>query len=258
MDLGLERAGMRVVWQSEIDPYAVRVLAKHWPGVPNHGDITQIDFTAVESVDVLCGGFPCQDISLAGAGAGMVGTRSGLWKNYAAAIRTVRPRYVLVENVAALVVRGLGTVLGDLAALGYDAEWDVIPACFLGAPHLRERLFIVAYPHCVGRYARPVLPGITAAAAQAQSIARVSDWRLRGELRRSPGGRVRLFPDPQLVPVDDGLSARLVRLGWAKRLPRIRKRRRPPGSRTRGLVDRRPRSRDHDLSPRRLNRSNPR
>src|SRR5690606_7177861 len=108
IDLGLERAGMETRWFSEIDPYASRVLAKHWPNVPNHGDITQIDFRAVEAVDVLCGGFPCQDLSLAGKRAGIDGERSGLWSEYVRAIRDLRPRYVLVENVTALLSGGNG------------------------------------------------------------------------------------------------------------------------------------------------------
>jgi DNA (cytosine-5)-methyltransferase 1 len=93
----------------------------------------------------------CQDISLAGKGAGIDGERSGLWSEYARLIRELRPRYVIVENVAALLGRGLGTVLGDLAASGYDAEWDCIPAEAIGAPHERDRLYLVAYPHGGGK-----------------------------------------------------------------------------------------------------------
>lgn len=143
-DLGLERAGMRVIWQSEIDPYASAVLRKHWPHVPNHGDIRTITAGTVERPDVLCGGFPCQDISNAGKRAGIDGDRSGLWSEYARVIGELRPRYVLVENVAALLGRGLERVLGDLAALGFDAEWHCIPASAVGAPHLRDRIWIVA------------------------------------------------------------------------------------------------------------------
>jgi len=143
-DLGLERAGMRVRWQVEIDPYCQRVLAKHWPHVQRYGDIRAIDWGTVEPVDLLCGGFPCQDISLAGKGAGLAGERSGLWFEYAKAIETLRPRYVLIENVSALRSRGLDQVLGSLAALGYDAEWHCIPACAVGAPHRRDRVWIVA------------------------------------------------------------------------------------------------------------------
>ena len=149
-DLGLERAGMRVVWQSEIDPYASAVLRKHWPAVPNHGDIRNIRAGTVEPVDVLCGGFPCQDISNAGKRAGIDGERSGLWSEYARVIGELRPRYVIVENVAALLGRGIERVLGDLAALGFDAEWHCISACEFGAPHSRERVFLIAYAHEIG------------------------------------------------------------------------------------------------------------
>src|SRR5574343_193510 len=142
--LGLERAGMRTRWFSEIDPYASAVLRKHWADVPNHGDIRNVRRGAVEPVDVLCGGFPCQDISNAGKRAGIDGERSGLWAEYARVIGELRPRYVIVENVSALLGRGLGRVLGDLAALGFDAEWHCIPASAVGAPHRRERICIVA------------------------------------------------------------------------------------------------------------------
>jgi DNA (cytosine-5)-methyltransferase 1 len=131
----------------EIDPWARAVLAKHWPHVHRHDDIRTAGAHNLEAVDVLCGGFPCQDISLAGKGAGIAdGTRSGLWSEYARLIRELRPKYVVVENVAALLARGLGRVLGDLAACGYDAEWDCIPAAAIGAPHRRDRLWLVAYP----------------------------------------------------------------------------------------------------------------
>ena len=148
--LGLERAGMQTVAFCEIDPFARRVLAKHWPEVPCHDDIRTLsaDWLAENGLwpDVICGGFPCQDISLAGKGAGIGGERSGLWREYARLIGEIRPRYVIVENVAALLGRGLGDVLGDLAALGYDAEWHCIPAAAVGAPHQRDRIWIVAYP----------------------------------------------------------------------------------------------------------------
>jgi DNA (cytosine-5)-methyltransferase 1 len=140
--LGLERAGLRTVGFCEIDPYCRRVLAKHWPAVPVHDDVRTFDGVPAE---VICGGFPCQDISVAGRGAGIAGERSGLWSEYARIIGEVRPRYVIVENVAALLGRGLERVLGDLAALGFDAEWHCIPACAVGAPHRRDRVWIVAY-----------------------------------------------------------------------------------------------------------------
>ena len=144
-DLGLERAGFTIKWQVEIDEYCNRVLAKHWPHIPKYGDIRSIDWSNVEPVDVLCGGFPCQDISLAGKRQGIEGERSGLWKEFHRAVRELRPRYVVVENVAALRGNGLCVVLADLAALGFDAEWDCITASAVGAPHKRDRVWIVAY-----------------------------------------------------------------------------------------------------------------
>lgn len=144
-DLGLERAGMKVIWQSEIDPYASAVLRKHWPEVPNHGDIRDITAATVERPDVLCGGFPCQDISVAGKGAGLAGDRSGLWFEYKRIIGELRPKFAAMENVSALLNRGLERVLGDLAEIGYDAEWDCLPVSSVGAPHQRDRVFILAY-----------------------------------------------------------------------------------------------------------------
>ncbi len=143
-DLGLERTGgFQVKWQVEIDEYCQRILAKHWPHVKRYGDIRTI--TNVERVDVLCGGFPCQDISFAGKGAGLAGERSGLWFEYLRIIRLVRPLWVIVENTAALLIRGMDTILAGLAAAGFDAEWSVLRASDFGAPHERERVYILAY-----------------------------------------------------------------------------------------------------------------
>jgi len=132
-DLGLERTGgFKTVAFCEIDPFCQRVLAKHWPGVPIYDDVRELTAAKLKadgiSVDCIVGGFPCQDISIAGNGAGLAGERSGLWREYARLIREIRPRLVIVENVSALLCRGLGDVLGDLAEGGYDAEWDCIPA----------------------------------------------------------------------------------------------------------------------------------
>jgi DNA (cytosine-5)-methyltransferase 1 len=161
MDLGLERAGMTCKWQVEIDPFCRKVLAKHWPDVRRHDDVRTFptDNPNDWQVDLICGGFPCQDISFAGKGAGLVGERSGLWYEFARVVRVLRPRYVLVENVAALLVRGLDAVLGTLAADGYDAEWACIPAAAVGAPHLRERVFLLAYPASGDDSGREVHPG---------------------------------------------------------------------------------------------------
>lgn len=145
LELGLEWAGLGpVLWQVEKDPYCLKVLEKHWPGVERYDDVKKIDGTA-EPVDLICGGFPCQDISYAGRGAGIKeGTRSSLWFEFARIIRELRPRFVVVENVPALLTRGMDVVLGDLAALRYNAWWDCIPAQAVGAPHRRDRIFIIA------------------------------------------------------------------------------------------------------------------
>jgi DNA (cytosine-5)-methyltransferase 1 len=147
IELGLERTGhFRTIWNCEIDPYASAVLKKHWPEVPNLGDITKVDWNGVQKPDLICGGFPCQDISQAGGQAGLrKGKRSGLWSEYAKAIRVLRPRFALIENVPALSYLGLDVVLSDLASCGYDAEWTLISAQSVGAPHIRERLFVCAY-----------------------------------------------------------------------------------------------------------------
>ncbi len=149
IDLGLERAGMKCHWQVEIDDYAITVLEKHWPNVARFRDVRSVGAHNLTPVDLLCGGFPCQNISLANTTGpiGIEGPQSGLWAHFFRLICELRPRYVLVENVAALLVRGLGTVLRDLARIGYDAEWQVLRASDVGAPHQRKRLFIVAYPH---------------------------------------------------------------------------------------------------------------
>lgn len=153
LDLGLERAGMECRWQVEIDPFCTKVLEKHWPKVKRYGDIRTVR-DELERVDCIAGGFPCQDISYAGNGGGITGERSGLWFDFARIIRTVGPRIVLVENVPALLDRGMGDVLGTLATLGFDAEWSSVSACSMGAPHMRQRMFIVAYANGFNGWSR--------------------------------------------------------------------------------------------------------
>jgi DNA (cytosine-5)-methyltransferase 1 len=144
LDLGLERAGMRIAWQAETDPYCCRVLAKHWPSTPNLGDVTRIDWTETPHVDLICGGYPCPAFSQAARGRNVA---PDLWPYMRDAIAVVRPRYVLLENVAAHLGRGFSAVLADLHQLGFDAEWATLTACAFGASHTRRRLFAVAYPH---------------------------------------------------------------------------------------------------------------
>ena len=153
-DLGFERAGMRISWQVELDPYCRAVLARHFPDAARFEDAREVGARNLDPVDLLCGGFPCQDLSAAGRGAGIDGARSGLWSEFARIVRELRPRYVVVENVPALLTgkgkrweRGpIGRVLGDLAEARYDAEWACLSAGEFGAPHLRKRVWIVAYP----------------------------------------------------------------------------------------------------------------
>jgi len=132
-----------VVWHSELDPAASKVLAHHYPAVPNLGDVTAVDWTAVEPVDVMCGGYPCQPFSVAGQREGTIDERH-LWPYFAEAIRRVRPRYVVLENVAGHRSMGFDSVLGDLASMRFDAQWCSLRASDVGAPHRRERLFILA------------------------------------------------------------------------------------------------------------------
>lgn len=169
---------------SEVDEYAIKVYRQRFPNAIPLGDITKIDTAALmddsegerrqdgstsdkrattgnvnalsdtAKVWLITGGFPCQDISVAGKGAGIRGSRSGLWFEMWRLIRDLRPRYVIAENVGAITFRGLDRVLSSLAEIGYDCEWQDIRASDVGAPHRRERIWIVAYPECNGRGSR--------------------------------------------------------------------------------------------------------
>lgn len=174
LDMGVAMAvdpDARVVWTSDVEKGPCKLAATRWPGTPNLGDITAIDWADVEPVDIICGGSPCQDLSLAGKRAGMAtGTRSGLWESMAAAVETIRPRLVVWENVQGALsarayspvesepwmlgtrtngpaLRAAGRVAGDLASLGYDCRWAVIRASDAGAPHQRARFFLIGHPH---------------------------------------------------------------------------------------------------------------
>ena len=146
-DLGLERAGMEVRWQVERDEWCRNVLAKHWPDVKRYGDIHDLTGDELEPVDLICGGFPCQPVSVAGQQKGTDDDR-WLWPEFKRLVGLLRPRYVLVENVPGLLTanggHAFGEVIGDLADLGYDCEWTVLSAADVGAPHLRKRVWIVA------------------------------------------------------------------------------------------------------------------
>jgi DNA (cytosine-5)-methyltransferase 1 len=237
--LGLERAGMRTVAFCEIEPYCQAVLRKHWPDVPVFGDVRELTAKTISnsegigrehggddasqsgdrwdasttrtSVNVICGGFPCQDISVAGKGAGIEGSRSGLWSEYARIVGEVRPRYVIVENVAALLGRGLGRVLGDLAALGYDAEWHCIPASAVGAPHRRDRVWIVAHA-ASGIRQRQTSGTARYAALGREDVADTRRELLEGRLKQSTQGSTQWLTEPDVGRVAHGVSARVDRL----------------------------------------------
>lgn len=148
IELGLEKAGgFETKWFVENDQYARAVLKKHWPNTKIYDDVTKVDWASVPGVDVLTGGFPCQDISNAGKRVGIEGSRSSLWKDYLKAISSLRPQFVVAENVSALTQRGLDTVLRDLAKIRYDAEWYCFPASCVGAHHQRDRIIILGYPN---------------------------------------------------------------------------------------------------------------
>ena len=160
--LGLERAGFETVAFSEIDEYASKVLAKHWPEIKNYGDIKGLTAGRLASdgigVDIITGGFPCQDTSQVGhvwgAPKGTDGLRTGLWSELSRLISEVKPRYAILENVSNLLVgdggKWFGRILNDLAQIGFDAEWHCISASTVGAPHQRERVWIIAYPRSEG------------------------------------------------------------------------------------------------------------
>lgn len=144
-DLGLERAGFKTVAFCEINPFCQRVLAKHWPDIPIFDDVTTFEGRGIHEIDIITAGFPCQGISVAGKGRGLSDPRSGLWFDTLRLIREIRPRWVILENSPALRRRGLDVILSGLSAVGYDAEWHCISAAFLGAPHQRDRIWIIAY-----------------------------------------------------------------------------------------------------------------
>jgi DNA (cytosine-5)-methyltransferase 1 len=147
LDLGLERAGHTVRWQVEANPYCRRILAQHWPDIPCYPDVTHLTAETLEPVDLICGGFPCQPVSVAGSQKGTDDDR-WLWPHFARLLGALRPRYALLENVPGLLTanggRAFGAILGDLADSGYDAQYDTLPAAAVGAPHLRYRVFIIA------------------------------------------------------------------------------------------------------------------
>ena len=225
--LGLDRTGgFETVAFCEIEPYPRAVLKKHWPKVPCYEDVRDRQFVRGEA-DIITAGFPCQDLSFAGRRAGITGKRSGLYREVVRALRLVRPKYAIVENVAALLTGGMGRVLGDVAALRYDAEWDCISASDCGAPHGRDRVWITltdtdrrqqsvwdaeSHGRRIGRKAK------TQEAGNANGLRKLQPPRLLGDIRRrvdnAARGRAWWSSDWQekftsLRRMDDELSAGL-------------------------------------------------
>jgi DNA (cytosine-5)-methyltransferase 1 len=211
-ELGLERSGaFETVAQCEIDPFCRRVLAKHWPQVKRYEDVRELTAARLTAdgiaVDAICGGFPCQDLSVAGKRAGIEGARSGLWSEFARLIGEIRPRVVFVENVTGLLSGPseqpggwFGRVFGDLASIGYDAEWHCIPAGNIGAPHERDRSWIIAYTYQARLQKRPIfarMAGMETGAAWRQDASVCSGWPA----------------EPNVLRVADGVPNRVDRIG---------------------------------------------
>lgn len=242
---------MECKWQVENNEWCQRVLAKHWPDVRRYNDVctfppadadrncirnesrrgdgacretaTQLaDIGDEWAVDVICGGFPCQDISPVGKRAGIHGPQSGLWFEFARVVRSVRPRYVVVENSAALVNCGLDAVLGELATSGYDAEWDVLAASDFNAPHIRERTFVLLFRDTEGVGRREGRTGRSHSADSRQqepSLCNSDGVRCEGIFSRNEQGRPRFAErcdwwsaEPDVVRVVHGVSGRVDRI----------------------------------------------
>ena len=231
LELGLENAlrdggfDVSTIWQCESNPWCRSVLARHWPDAVRHDDVQRLRASNAAPVDVLCGGFPCQDVSRAGTKTGLDGERSGLWWQFARIIRELRPRFVVVENVSTLANLGLDDVLGSLSDSGYDAQWTCVRASDVGAPHRRERLFIVAWRVADAvreRSPRELPTGAAPRAARRRgAVPRASEPRLGGgahglpaglDAHRWPVGRGEQQPDGEPPRVTDERGERAQRL----------------------------------------------
>jgi DNA (cytosine-5)-methyltransferase 1 len=212
--LGLERTGgFETVAFCEIEEFPRKVLAKHWPDVPCHRDVRELTAERLAAdgiaVDVICGGFPCQDLSIAGKQAGIAdNTRSGLWGEIVRLSCELRPQFIIVENVANLLAgptgkpgSWFGRVLGDLAECGYDAEWENLPAASVGAPHRRERVWLVAYPNEVGRKRLSRFAVSRPAKLSWQPVRSFAEW-----------AGLRAIPKPYTIRANDGVSHRVDRI----------------------------------------------
>lgn len=215
-DLGLERAGMECKWQVEIDAYCRKVLSLRFPDAKQYTDIRAVKWGDVARVDVICGGFPCQPVSYAGKRLAQSDER-WLWDNFRNCVSAIRPEVVIVENVAGLLTAGMGDVLGGLSEIGYDAEWDTIPAYSFGAYHRRERVWIVAYPER-GRIAKRMgVGGIFGSRPNAKEIRGFDRFHLiLGDSEVAPSKwrpeGCTADPRPLLIRKDDGVPNGVDRL----------------------------------------------
>ena len=210
-ELGLERAipNSKTIWQCEQNKFAKKILKKHWPNIPIYDDIKEIKHGTIEFVDVICGGFPCQDISKAGKRKGIAnGARSGLWFEMLRIIDIVRPRIAIAENVTAITHKGRGMdiVISSLAQIGYDVEWIDVRASDEGAPHKRERIFFVAYPNMQRSKKQPMY-------TEPMESKKFFECKSRENGRIYTENYWKKTPiEPAICRVDDGLSYRVDRI----------------------------------------------
>jgi len=239
LELGLEWSGLgATIWQIELDPFCRKVLAYHWPHVRRFEDVTETDPHQAGVADIICGGFPCQDISSAGKRTGLAGSRSGLWTHFARFVAELRPRWVVVENVASGAKLWVDAVCTDLEQLGYETLPVPLSAQDVGAPHLRRRIFIVA--RNTNMQSKPAQP-VNAQVAVVQSDTGLAPDPQRQQLREQPWRRRRscgsgtafvgqygagwgldTMPEPALRRVDDGATTRVDRSVRRRRSNRLK------------------------------------
>lgn len=209
LELGLERAGVgHVVWQVELDPFCRSILAKHWPEAQRFEDVCKVGANSLSPVDVLCGGFPCQDLSVAGRGAGLGGERSGLWYEFRRLVGELQPAFVVAENVAHGRGRWLPFVRHDLEALGYGTRAFVLGADEVGAPHQRRRCFVIAHADGLTvRQRAERVPARRARGVRGKGQGKPLDARASGR----PAGSSAWGAFPSVLGVDDGVPSRLDR-----------------------------------------------
>lgn len=223
LELGLEMAGVgHTVWQVEIDPFCRRVLAKHWPSAERFEDVKSVGAANLSLVDLICGGFPCQDVSSAGKRAGLAGEKSGLWFEYLRIVEELRPRFVVVENVASGKRAWLPTVRRGLHLLGYSSTAVALSAADVGAPHLRRRVFVIADTDSDSEHARAIDAEVaksseprvanSASECKREQANAAEPVAARGNARTEPRGGSWWEVEPEVGRVADGVPDRMARL----------------------------------------------